>query len=62
MSGPHIVLSNPYKIWTLTAGHVVKNHTESPSTVQGRTVYQPGPNFSNHVAWGVVAVSFQQTQ
>lgn len=57
-TGPHVVLSNPTRIWTLTATHVVKQHTESPSVVQGRTVYQPGPGT---VIWGVIGLSFQQT-
>jgi hypothetical protein len=57
-TGPHIVLNNPLRIWTLTTTHVVKQHTESPSAVQGRTVYQPGPGTA---IWGVVGLSFQQT-
>lgn len=57
-SGPHIVLNSPTRIWTLTAGHVVKIPSENPPT--GRQVNQPGPNFSGSTFWGVVSHSFRQ--
>ncbi|MGH7961797.1 MAG: hypothetical protein ACRERD_08220, partial [Candidatus Binatia bacterium] len=60
-TGPYIVLNSPTRIWTLTAGHIVKRPSESPSVVQNREVFQPAPTFPAPIFWGVVAHSFQQS-
>lgn len=60
-TGPHIVLRNPTRIWTLTAGHAVKNPSENPLSVQNRDVFQPNLDSVAPTFWGVVALSFQQT-
>jgi hypothetical protein len=59
--GPHVVVNNPTRIWSITASHGVMRPSEPVSQVLGRSIYQPDPTQPGYVFWGLIAQAFQQT-